>query len=120
MKQLGILIASLCFLALSQNSVYSGDYKLINKTGSSISGIYISSSGSDTWLAIGSTMTSGQNISFTFDAVEQNCQYKIKFTDNKGIENIIESIDMCSVSEIILSSIASTESERLTLPFKKK
>ncbi len=119
MKQLSILIASLCFIALIQNSAYSGEYKLINKTGSSISGIYISSSGSDSWLAIGSTMTSSQNISFTFDAVSQNCQYKIKFTDNTGKENIIESIDMCSVSEIILNSGTSTETDSIKLPLKK-
>lgn len=80
----------------------SGERTIINKSGSAVTSVMISPSGSLNWVYISSGMAAEGKLIFTFEENALLCSYELKFTDDMGKEYFMGSIDMCSEFEITL------------------
>jgi hypothetical protein len=108
------------FFIFGAINAYSGDYTLVNKSGISVSSVQFSEASSNSWNSIGVNLSDGQKLTLTFDTPSENCVYNLKFTDNTGKEYIMDAVDLCGQTEIILSTSNSTEADKVTLPVLKK
>ncbi|MBZ0203014.1 MAG: hypothetical protein IT281_01520 [Ignavibacteria bacterium] len=105
MKQFSIGIAVLFLFVFIGSTVYSGEYNLVNKSGTTVTGIYVLGSGSPSWsrLPVTSSINNGEKVTFDFQAGAENCVYSLKFTDTNGKEYFMDNINICETSEIILA-----------------
>ena len=100
---IGIIIL---FLAFFIGFTVSGNYSVINKSGVNVTGISISPSGdnSGNTTTISRSISKDQSISIDFTANEEQCEYDVRFTDDKGREYLMSGVELCGSSEIILVS----------------
>jgi len=80
----------------------AGDRTIINKSGSAVTSVMISPSGSSNWIYISTGMAAEGKFMFTLEDNAFVCSYELKFTDDKGKEYFMGSIDICSEFEITL------------------
>jgi hypothetical protein len=120
MNKFTINLTILFFIFIGSINTYSGEYKLVNKSGVYVSSLQFSATGINSWNSIGVNLSNDQVLTLSFDTPSENCIYNLKFTDNTGKEYEMDAVDLCGMTEIILSTTNSTEAEKVTIPKLKK
>ena len=96
----------------------AGDRTIINKSGSAVTSVMISPSGSSNWIYISTGMAAEGKFMFTLEDNAFVCSYELKFTDDKGKEYCRGLIDQCSELELKLEGHRA-EQKHVRLPNQK-
>ena len=94
----------------------AGEKTIINKSGSQVTSVMISPSGQSNWSFISPGLAAEQRLVLNIETDLSSCNYDIKFTDTKGNEYFMGSVDMCLVTEITLDGSKAAETGRIFMP----
>jgi len=96
-------------LLITAISSLAGERTIIKKSGSSVTSVMISPSGSSNWIHISTGMAAEGKLLFTFEENALESSYDLKFTDDKGKKYFMDLIDMCSTFETTLDGCRTEE-----------
>lgn len=94
----------------------SGEITIINKSGSAVTSVMITPSGSASWRWVSGGIGADQKTAFSFEDAASACIYDIRFTDAAGKVYFMSSVDLCESSEITLDG---TKAEEITVKYFK-
>ncbi|MBE2228053.1 MAG: hypothetical protein IAE93_11935 [Ignavibacteria bacterium] len=119
------LIASSFFLLLfaltTSNVVISGERTVVNKSGENVTGLMVAPAGTNSWNSVyQGSFTNGHKMSFSYEETSGNCVVNVKFINGNGKEYLLENIDLCASSEIVLTTTESTNVESIDVPVIKR
>jgi hypothetical protein len=104
-----VFIGLLCAAALSGSAslVAQGkqDFTLVNKTGLTISELYVSPSNDEEWgedVLGRDVLANGEKVEIAFERKEKECVWDLKIVDEDEDDVIWEDINLCKASEITL------------------
>jgi hypothetical protein len=122
MKKFNISIAFIFLIAFTGNTAFSGDYSLVNKSGTAVTGVYVSSPGSSVWnrLPLPGTIGNGDKVLLSIQPSSDECTYSIKFTDSNGQEYLMDNVNICDVKEIILTANRSESVPKADIKLRNK
>ena len=115
----GIAILMLMVVIAFTNS---GSYSVINKSGVNVTGITITPSGDNSGnlsTTFSRTISKDQSIGIDFTVNEQVCEYDIRFTDESGKQYLMNGVNLCNSSEIILVTNKADEVPQIYVPNSK-
>lgn len=95
-------------LAASASVAFAGqqDFVLLNKTGYTVSEVYVSSSASDDWEedVLGQdVLANGQRVEINFETSERACLFDLKVVYSDGDTAIWQALNLCKVSVVAIS-----------------
>ena len=102
---LGVMCASVLAISASLLAQGKQDFTLINKTGLSISEVYVSPSDADEWgedVLGQDTLANNGKVAISFHRKEKSCKWDLKIVDDDEDDIIWEDIDLCKAAEITL------------------
>src|SRR5688572_2904536 len=111
---------AILFLMLFIGFSVTGNYSIINKSGVNVTGVTIIPTGNDAGNSVNfsSSISKDQSISVDFTANTENCSYDVKFTDDQGREYVMNGIDLCSSTELVLVTNKADEVPQIYVPKK--
>ena len=94
------------FLALFIGFTVSGNFSITNKSGVNVTNVTISPTGDNSGNSTSFSMSisKDQSIGVDFTVNPEECQYDVRFTDDKGREYLMSGVELCESSEIVLVS----------------
>ncbi len=87
----------------------AGEITIINKSGSAVSSVMISKSGSSVWFYVAAGIGKDGKVTFTFDDAASECCFDIRFIDQGGKSYEMGSINLCVTTEISLDGTKAEE-----------
>jgi hypothetical protein len=82
---------------------FQDDYAVINKTGLTITHLYLSPNKDDKWgddILEKDVLADGEECGIEFDEDDEECAWDIKVTDSKGAEWTVTNVDLCKYTKI--------------------
>lgn len=106
MKLIIAIFAVLLSLIIFSNSSFADDYTVINKSGTTVTNIFVSNTGTTDWsrLPVSNSINNGDVFTFNFQSGTEECTFILKFTDSNGQEYLMNEINLCETNEIILTT----------------
>ena len=107
MRRLTLGVVCALMLATTAGVLAQGkqDFTLVNKTGLTVSELYVSPSKADEWgedvLGV-DVLAAGAKVAISFHRSEKPCKWDLKIVDDDGDDVVWENIDLCKASEITL------------------
>lgn len=103
------IMAGVAVLAATATAVFAGDqdFTLINKTGFTISALYVAPTKDRHWgddILGKDELDSGQSLDITFKGYgKKTCLFDVMLKDEDDTEWIVEEIDLCETHKLIFS-----------------
>jgi hypothetical protein len=89
--------------APTATSAVQDDYGVINKTGMTITHLYLSPSKDDQWgadILEKDVLADGEECGIEFDKDDEECFYDIKITDSKEQDWTVTNVDLCKFTKV--------------------
>ena len=107
MKRVILAVCLAVVLAGSVAMMAKGDqdFVLINKTGLTITSLYVSPANDNKWgpdILGKAVMANGESLTITFPKHQEECKWDLKIDDQEGDSVTWEDIDLCKAEEITL------------------
>ena len=107
-----LLIACLFVLAGSSKAFELRSYTVINKSGLSVTSIYLRESGAAKWgdniYTEDNKLKNNSGFQFTQETSSASCSYDVKFVCDNGKEYVLQNLDLCKIAGITLKTDAQT------------
>lgn len=100
-----LILASAALLAAAPASAVDLDFSLVNKTGYTISEVYVASSASDEWdedILGRDLLENGDSVDISFEKGSKGCKWDLKVTYEDEEEATWNGFDLCSISSVVL------------------
>jgi hypothetical protein len=101
----GLLLIFYSFFSLSAQANTAKKFTLINKSGMTITAVYISPAGANKWsdnLDTYGKVTNKSGFLFDQDVDNTSCNYDIKYTTEDGKDYTMTNVDLCKAAAITL------------------
>jgi len=94
-----------CLLALTAPSA-AQDYGVINRTGRTITHLYLSPTNDNEWgddILGKDVLANGEECGIEFDPNDEECAYDIKIIDGKEVAWTVTNVDLCKYTKVTFS-----------------
>lgn len=104
-----VTLGVVCAVALSASAVVLAqgkqDFTLVNKTGLTVSELYVSASDDEEWgedVLGADVLSDGEKVKIEFVGKEKQCVWDLKIVDDEEDEVVWDEINLCKAQEITL------------------
>lgn len=83
------------------------DYGVINKTGMTITHLYLSPTNDDKWgddILEKDVLANGEECGIEFDKDDEECAYDIKIIDSKEVAWTVTNVDLCKFTKVTFTT----------------